>query len=209
MSDGDRTFGARPNRFENTSSNEWKRVCRVGVGCRLFLLFASSTTESPPMSLHVTLRAVESDDLSVFFERQLDPEATHMAAFPSRERDAFMAHWARVLANPDCATRTILCDGRVAGNIGAWTDADLRERLVGYWIGRDFWGRGVATAALSQFLCDEIRRPLVARVATHNTASLRVLQKCGFTLTGEDRFEGAGGEVHEELILTLASTRPS
>lgn len=151
----------------------------------------------------VILRAVEPADLPVFFEHQLDAEATRLAAFPSRGRDAFMAHWAKVLANRECVARTIVCEGGVVGNIGAWTDAETRERLVGYWIGRDSWGRGIATAALSQFCHYEVTRPLTARVAKHNTPSVRVLQKCGFVLTGEDRFPEPDGHVHEEFILTL------
>ncbi len=155
------------------------------------------------MATNITLRAIEAADLPVFFEHQLDSEATRMAAFPSRERDAFMAHWAKILADPACVTRTVVCDGCAAGNIGAWTDADTRERLVGYWIGRDHWGQGVATAALSQFCEYERVRPLTARVAKHNAASIRVLQKCGFVLSGEDRFTGLDGQAHEEFILTL------
>jgi len=152
----------------------------------------------------VTLRAVASADLPVFFEHQLDPEATRLAAFPSREREAFMAHWTRILANPDCVALTIVHDGRVAGNIGAWTDVETRERLVGYWLGREFWGRGIATAALSQFCDYETTRPLTARVARHNSPSLRVLKKCGFVLSGEDRFTDPDGQTHEEFILTRA-----
>lgn len=157
----------------------------------------------PRMPRSVTLRAVESADLPAFFEHQLDPEATRLAAFPSRERGAFMAHWAKILADPACATRTIVHGGCVAGNIGAWTDAETRERLVGYWIGREYWGRGIATAALSQFCDYERARPLTARVVRHNTASFRVLQKCGFALSGEDRFTDRDGQAHEEFILTL------
>ena len=156
------------------------------------------------MSIAVMLRLVEPADLPVFFEHQLDAEATAMAAFPSRAHEAFMAHWARILANPACLTRTIVADGRVAGNIGAWTDADLQERLVGYWIGRDSWGRGIATEALYQFLKHETGRPLTARLARHNVRSRRVLEKCGFVLTGEDHFTGPDGQVHEEFIFTLA-----
>lgn len=154
------------------------------------------------MPTNVTLRAVEPADLPVFFEHQLDAEATRLAAFPSRERDAFMAHWAKVLANPACVARTIVADGCVVGNIGAWTDGETRDRLVGYWLGRDAWGRGIATAALSQFCGYESTRPLTARVARHNAPSLRVLQKCGFVLTGEDRIPEPDGHVHEEFILT-------
>src|SRR5688572_690909 len=78
------------------------------------------------------------------------------------------------------------------------------EREVGDWIGREYWGRGVGTRALSQFLDDVRTRLLYARVATHNVASLRVLEKCGFTISGRyDRSSNAGGAQVEELVLTL------
>ena len=46
--------------------------------------------------------------------------------------------------------------------------------LVGYWLGREFWGRGVATRALARFLGVVTGRPLHARVATNNQGSIRV-----------------------------------
>ncbi|HWA25163.1 MAG TPA: GNAT family N-acetyltransferase [Lacunisphaera sp.] len=156
------------------------------------------------MSPVVTLRAVEPTDLPVLFEQQLDPEAVRLAAFPSRERDAFMAHWAKVLANPANAARAIVHDGRVAGHIGAWTDAGTGERSVGYWIGRSFWGQGIASAAVAQFLVHETTRPLTAHVAKHNAASIRVLQKNGFVRAGEDRIPGRDDRPVEEWMFTLA-----
>ncbi|HEY0944363.1 MAG TPA: GNAT family N-acetyltransferase [Opitutaceae bacterium] len=151
----------------------------------------------PAVAPEVSLREVRVSDLSIFFQHQLDPEATRMAAFPSRDHEAFMAHWAKIMANPACATRTILFGGSVAGNIGAWTDG--ADRLVGYWVGREFWGRGIATAALSQFLHYEAARPLTARVVKHNVGSIRVLQKAGFTQVGEESFE-SDGVTEVELI---------
>lgn len=124
-----------------------------------------------------------------------------MAAFKSRERDAFMAHWTKIMANPACAIRVILADGSVAGNIGAWTDG--AERLVGYWIGRDFWGRGIASAALVLFLQEEATRPLTARVAKHNPASIRVLRKVGFTPAGEETCDLPDGTKFVELVFKL------
>jgi len=124
-----------------------------------------------------------------------------MAAFKSRDRDAFMAHWAKIMANPACAARVILANGIVTGNIGAWTDG--AERLVGYWIGREFWGRGIASAALAQFLHYEAARPLTARVAKHNPASIRVLRKAGFAPAGEDAFDLPDGTKFEELVFRL------
>jgi RimJ/RimL family protein N-acetyltransferase len=155
------------------------------------------------MTNDVRLRAVESTDLPAFFEHQRDPEAAHMAAFPSRSYEAFMAHWAKILAGANGAiNRTIVFRDQVAGNIGCWEQDG--ERRVGYWIGREFWNRGVASAALILFLREVNVRPLHARVVKHNAASIRVLQKCGFTIVGEERFPGSHGSEDVEIILSLA-----
>ncbi len=153
----------------------------------------------------VVLRDVEEADLPTLFEQQLDPEATRMAAFPSRDRDAFMAHWARILRDPSLIAKAILFEGRVAGNIGSFERSG--ERLVGYWIGREYWGRGIATRALSEFLGHDKARPLHARVAKHNVGSIRVLEKCGFTVCGEDRVPSEdGGDGVEEWVYRLGAS---
>jgi RimJ/RimL family protein N-acetyltransferase len=145
----------------------------------------------------VRLRDVELDDLPIFYEQQLDADAARMAAFPSRDRAAFDTHWAtNILGNPDAITRTIVVDDRVAGNIGSWLQDGAR--LVGYWIGNEYWGKGIATRALTDFLVIVADRPLYAHVARHNIGSVRVLQKCGFSLTRE---ENAGNVV--ELVFEL------
>ncbi len=154
-----------------------------------------------PAAPGVSLRAVRVSDLPVLFEHQADAEAARMAAFPSRNREAFMAHWAKIMANPDCALRAILLDGRLAGNIGAWTGGT--DRLVGYWIGREFWGRGIASAALAQFILHETTRPLTAHVVEHNAASIRVLRKAGFTPAGEAAPDLPGGAPGREFIFKL------
>ena len=124
------------------------------------------------------IRGVATTDLELFFEHQRDREATRLAAFPSRERDAFMAHWAKIRADQTVFTQTIVVDGQVAGNIVSWEASGHQE--VGYWIGRDFWGRGVGTKALALFLDQMKVRPLHAYVAPHNIGSIRVLEKSGF-----------------------------
>jgi RimJ/RimL family protein N-acetyltransferase len=151
---------------------------------------------------HVILREVTEADLPIFFEHQLDPDANRMAAFPARDRNAFMAHWAKILSDETLITKAILVDGQVAGNIVSW--AQFGEREVGYWIGKEYWGKGVATRALAAFLGDISARPLYAHVAKHNIGSRRVLEKCGFIICGEDRLlADASGEQVEEFILTL------
>jgi RimJ/RimL family protein N-acetyltransferase len=159
-----------------------------------------------------SLRDVVESDLPVFFEQQLDPEATRMAAFRARARDDFMAHWANILADKTCILKTIVFHGDVVGNIVSWEQSGERE--VGYWLGKEYWGKGIASAALSQFLTLVRVRPLFAHVARHNVASIRVLQKCGFTISGDDKSPGPiGGEnepdgcENEEVILILRPSR--
>ena len=158
------------------------------------------------MSIHaqssVILRNVTESDLPIFYEQQLDTDATQMAAFPSRDRDAFMAHWInKVMVNHDTIVKTILFDGQVAGNIVSWDQSGERE--VGYWIGKEYWGKGIATKALTEFLGIVKTRPLVAHVAKHNIGSLRVLQKCKFKVSGEDKFSDESAGKIEEFILKL------
>jgi RimJ/RimL family protein N-acetyltransferase len=143
------------------------------------------------------LREVVEADLAVFYEHQRDPEAAAMASFPPRDRDAFIAHWAKTLANDSVLTRTVVSDGEVAGNIACW-EADGRM-LVGYWIGREFWGRRLATRALAELLGVVKARPLHAYVAKGNVASIRVLEKCGFVEVSEQK----GDDGIEELVLEL------
>lgn len=157
------------------------------------------------MTSDLRLRDVHADDLPMFFEYQLDPEANHMAAFTAKDptdRAAFDAHWAKILADDSVIKRTIVVDGRVAGNLACFEWEG--DRSVGYWLGRDFWGRGLATRALAAFLEEVTERPLYAQVAKDNLASLRVLQKCGFAITGEGRgYANARGAEIEEWVLTL------
>ena len=154
------------------------------------------------MSPSILLRDVTASDLPIFFEQQLDPEATAMAAFPSRNKESFMAHWARIMKDDSNVLRTILFDGQVAGNIVSWKQAGERE--VGYWIGREYWGKGIATRALMELLEIVKTRPLRAHVAKHNIASRRVLEKCGFEVIGmEWVLDEEGNQQVEEFILKI------
>lgn len=134
--------------------------------------------------MDVRLRPFRDEDLPVLYVQQLDPEATAMAGFPARDEEAFRAHRARVIADPTTVNAVVEADGDVAGSVGSWLEDD--RRYVGYWFGRAFWGRGIATAALGAFVEQLQERPLHAFVASHNVGSIRVLEKVGFTLVSRE-----------------------
>jgi RimJ/RimL family protein N-acetyltransferase len=146
------------------------------------------------------LRDVVESDLDAFFEHQRDPEGVAMALVPSRERAAFDEHWQRLLANDDLVTKTIVHEGRVAGNALSWA-MDGRQ-VIGYWLGREFWGQGLATRAVAELVEELSVRPLHAWVATSNVASRRVLEKCGFVVveTKVEHDERLGRDVEVQLL---------
>ncbi|MFZ0533125.1 MAG: GNAT family N-acetyltransferase [Anaerolineales bacterium] len=150
----------------------------------------------------VQLRELKRGDLPLLFDQQLDPEANWMAAFTAKDptdRQAFDAHWEKVLADKSITIRTILYEGHVAGSVlcHAWGG----EPEISYWLGREFWGKGIATHGLALFLEVVTVRPLTARVAKDNIASIHVLEKNGFELSEDGKwFSNARGKEIEELV---------
>jgi RimJ/RimL family protein N-acetyltransferase len=153
----------------------------------------------------LALREVRDEDLPLLFEQWADPIAAQMAAFTPPDHmnhDAFERRWSRLRADATVLNRVIVVDEAVAGTIGSWGEAGERE--VTYWIGRSYWGRGIATDALNAFLAVDRSRPLYAHVASDNAASRRVLEKCGFcVIATEQGFAEARSAEIEELVLRL------
>ncbi|WP_202610475.1 GNAT family N-acetyltransferase [Herbidospora solisilvae] len=134
------------------------------------------------LRMHVHLRDVRDSDLEVFHTQEQDPEATRRSRFPARERERFLNHWRQnILPDETCHVQTVEVGGQIAGNVVAWWQGD--HRYLGYWLGREFWGGGIGTRALTLFLEKEKVRPLYADPHGGNTASVRLLEKLGFTRT--------------------------
>lgn len=165
----------------------------------------SDVIDNENSTLVVKLREVEAGDLALFFEFQLEPEANFMAAFTSKDpadRAAFDAHWARILGDDTIPIKTILVNDRVAGSVLSYVQGGERE--VSYWLGKKFWGQGIATQALAMYLEFIQGRPIYARAARDNLGSIRVLEKNGFKLFGIDKgFANSRGEEIEEYIFKL------
>ncbi len=160
-----------------------------------------------PLKSKIKLREVEETDLDVFFAHQQDSEAVHMAAFTAKDptdREAFDSHWRRIRGDENVTIRTILHSQIIIGHIASFIMFGDLE--VTYWIDRAYWGKGLATQALREFLATVMtKRPIHGRAAKDNLGSIRVLEKCGFVHVGEEKgFANARGMEIDEVIMKLS-----
>jgi RimJ/RimL family protein N-acetyltransferase/acyl dehydratase len=184
-----------------TCTNQDGKIVLTGEASGLVRAADHTARQRRLMAAEVQLREVAVSDLTLFFEHQLDEEATRMAGFPARDINAFMIHWERIIADGNNVIRTILVSGQVAGNIVGFRES--QRTFVGYWLDKAYWGKGIATEALRQFLEVVEARPIFAYVARHNLASIRVLQKCGFAPASDAPQAGAAGEQSGEILFRL------
>ncbi|MCX5202010.1 GNAT family N-acetyltransferase [Streptomyces sp. NBC_00237] len=162
--------------------------------------------------MRISLREVRDSDLPVFFQQTNDAAAAAMAAFTAEDpadREHFAAHWRRNLSDPRVVALTVVGhaeDGEevVVGNAAVFGPPEERE--ITYWIGREYWGRGLATQALRALLERVPDRPLYGRAAADNSGSIRVMEKCGFVLSHREKgYANARGARIEEAVFTLSS----
>lgn len=157
------------------------------------------------MEQEVKLRNVHEKDLDIFFEHQQDPTSQQMAAFIHKDpsdRMAFDAHWDKIMNNKEVIIKTILFNDQVVGHIAKFVMFDEPE--LTYWIGKGFWGKGIATQGLKLFLGEVNIRPIYARASADNTGSIRVLEKCDFQLKAHEKgFANARGKEIDEVVMEL------
>lgn len=135
-----------------------------------------------------TLRAFTEEDIEAVVPLLNDAEVARYLSskipFPYTQEDA---RWWVSTGSKEGINKAIEVDGNFAGVIGAAPGAFEYERSaeVGYWLGKEYWGCGIATSALGQlthlvFSTTDIVR-LYAPVFAPNVASARVLEKCGYS----------------------------
>ncbi|ROI06741.1 N-acetyltransferase [Chryseobacterium sp. G0240] len=153
----------------------------------------------------IKLRPTVVADLEILFQFQLDPEANHLAAFTSKDstnKEAYLAKYTKLLNDTTVNNQTIMAGTVIAGSIAKFIMEGDAE--ITYWIDKNFWGQGVATTALKEFLKIETARPIFGRVAFDNSGSQKVLEKCGFVKIGTDTgFANARQTEIEEFIYRL------
>ena len=153
----------------------------------------------------ITLIETKNDDLNAFFQFQLDQEANYLAAFTAKDpndKAAYIEKYSKHLADPTIHMRTIKVNDVIAGSIAKFIMGN--EAGITYWIDKKFWGQGVASTALKNFLKIEQARPIYGHVAFDHYGSQKVLEKCGFVRVGKDKgFANARQAEIEEYIYKL------
>lgn len=154
----------------------------------------------------ITLTKTAEDDLNTLFLFQLDKEAIYLAAFTPKnpnDKTAYIEKYSKHIKDPTINMRTIRINDEIAGSIAKFFIGNDAE--ITYWIDKKFWGKGIATKALRDFLEIEKIRPIYGRVAFDNFGSQKVLEKCGFLKTGRDKgFSNARQTEVEEYIYKLS-----
>lgn len=161
----------------------------------------------------VVLRDAHREDMERLFAIQCDEESSRMAMVVPRSREAFEAVWTRMLTSHAAGERgvvakVILLEQDVVGSIGCFIMNG--QPAVGYGVDRAHWGRGIASRALALLLAEVPLRPLHATCAASNAASLRVLEKNGFEVTGTRWSPGTERYLAcEEVCLVLRQGDPA
>ncbi len=155
----------------------------------------------------MTIRKSIESDLEIFFLNQTDEEANYMAAFTPKnphDKETYMAKWRKLMKDDTINMQTILVDNKVIGCVVKFVMEGNAE--ITYAISKEYWGKGLTSKALAQFLEIEPTRPIHGRVAFDNYGSQRVLEKNGFKKIGTDQYfaNARGKEIEEYIYVFLA-----
>jgi len=131
--------------------------------------------------------------------------------FPHPYTDAAAENWFSMLeATPEPTHWAIDVGAQAVGGIGCIVGKGIRAKSAafGYWLGEEFWGRGIMTAAVQHVAPYALERYKLVRlespVFAWNPASMRVLEKCGFTREGVHRSAVLkDGEIIDEVLYAL------
>lgn len=155
--------------------------------------------------LDIKLRPTVPADLDTLFQFQLDKEGGYLAAFMPKDptdKEAYITKHTKLLDDPTVNNQTIILDDIIVGSIAKFVMEGDAE--ITYWIDKKFWGQGIATKALKEFLAIETIRPIFGRVAFDNFGSQKVLENCSFEKVGSDKgFANARQMEIEEFIYKL------
>ncbi len=140
----------------------------------------------------ICLRPITEADLQTLAQFLCDEDAIFMAGAGSGSTDVstHIQHFKKLMEDESISMAVIISGASVVGYIAAFMRGDERE--ITYWIGREYWGQGIASKAVKLFLPSlqekYVGEQIFARVVKGNKASEHVLLKAGFKATQTDKF---------------------
>ena len=155
--------------------------------------------------MNIRIRKSVEADLAIFFKNQTDEEANFMAAFtPDNPHDeqAYLTKWKRLINDETVNIFSIIVDSTLIGCVVKFVMEGDAE--ITYAIDKNYWGKGITTQALKEFMDIEKIRPIYGRTAFDNLGSQKILEKNGFQKIGNNHdFANARGKEIEEFIYRL------
>ena len=141
--------------------------------------------------------------------RQVSINLRDSFPFPYREADA--RAWIQAVRSMAPETHfAIASSSEAIGGIGLVQQTDVYHHSaeLGYWLAEPFWGKGIATSAVTAFVPRAFTQfhllRIYAGVFDRNLASVRVLEKAGFRLEGRLKNHiSKDGEILDELLYAV------
>lgn len=164
----------------------------------------------------IILRPWLDSDAEALYKYASDPDVGARAGWPPHKSVEESLEIIRTVFHNDTMWAIVLKETEEAiGAMGYMPECELNlparkgEPLVGYWVGKPYWNKGICTEAL-RLMLDHIRREtcyssLISSHYIDNPASGRVMEKCGFVPTGETAVDEtlSSGEKHLMRVLRL------
>lgn len=147
-------------------------------------------------SNRLLLRPWQDADAPLLYQYACDPDVGPRAGWAPHQSVEESLHIIRTVFGNDTTWAIVLKESNLlVGAIGYGDSCECHlpafpdEPTVGYWVAKPFWNRGICTEAL-QLLVNHVRRTtaissLISGHFTDNSASGRVMEKCGFVPTGD------------------------
>lgn len=180
----------------------------------------TTTAMAAPTELHterLLLRPFQTGDVADALAYRNDLEFARFLRhipqpFTRQDAEAFVA---LNMSEPweQSPTFAVVLDGKVIGTVNLEVDADEREAMLGYAIGRAWWGRGIATEAARAVMAWASETFDIARIwastDAQNLRSVRVMKKLGMereAVRVGDHI-GRDGELVDEVVYAVGIHR--
>ena len=141
-----------------------------------FTLRPFRKSDLPSIVKHINNKSIAGNTLTIPYP------------YTMKDAEEWYARFRKMMRRKDCnkIAFAIEIDGQVVGSVGLTIEDHKAE--IGYWLGRAYWGQGIMTEAVKEvtkYCFKELGlRRVYGCVFTNNKASMRVLEKAGYSFEG-------------------------